>query len=68
MMRPYGEGSRRGGMVAEWVTSVIDELNGSPMAQALFMLLVVLGRFALDRWERKREMEQHKRRRMVRHG
>lgn len=46
-----------------WVDWLIDELDGSPTAQALFFVLVVLGRFALDHWERRREIQQHRRRR-----
>lgn len=40
--------------------SFVDELNGSPVMQLLIVVLVVVGRLGLDRWERKREYKKHK--------
>lgn len=54
-------------MVA-WMEWIADELNGSPTMQVLFFVLVVVGRLALDRWERRRELELHRKRRDARNG
>lgn len=51
-----------------WVEWFIGELDRSPTMQALFFVLVVVGRFALDRWERRRERNKHKMRRRIDHG
>lgn len=60
--------SRLIGMGLSWIEWVVKELDGSPVMQVLFFVLVILGRFALDRWERQRERRKHTHRRSARDG
>lgn len=50
------------------ISRLITELDQSPSMQALFFVLVVVARLALDRWERKRERAKHERRRRPQDG
>lgn len=62
-MLANGPVSGRQGTRMDLVDWFIGELDKSPTAQALFFFLVVAGRFMLDRWERKRQIEQERKKR-----